>query len=98
MRWIVFDDESAEAITDKYRRGAAEIHYGQQPLDAALATGRSLLILPSADPDKVLLARIESRHSKVSSKSPGVIGQFTPLRTVQRQSSAPTDLPARRQE
>lgn len=98
MRWIVFDDESAEAITDKYKRGAAELHYGEHPLDAALARGRSLLILPSADPEKVLLARIESRNGKVPSKSHGVIGQFTPLRTMGRQSSAPAGSPPRRQQ
>lgn len=93
MRWIVFDDESAEAITGKYKRGAAELHYGEQPLDAALASGSSLLILPSADPEKVLVARIESRNGKTQSKPRGVIAQFTPLHTVGRQSS-PTNRPA----
>jgi hypothetical protein len=56
IRWIAFDDETAEAIMSRYRRGAAEIRTGQ-PLDAALALRQpSLLVLPSSTPGRVLLA------------------------------------------
>ena len=56
-RWIAFDDESAEAVVTRFRRGAAEIHEGD-PLDAALALGRPcVLLLPSSTPGNVLLVR-----------------------------------------
>ena len=89
MRWIVFDDETAEAVVSKYKRGAAEIHEGQHPLDAALNGGsRSILILPSREPNRVLLATIEPK-TKPSSKPrrDPVIGQFTPLRGVIRRTT-----------
>lgn len=91
MRWIVFDDETAEIIMGKYKHGAAEIHYGTQPLDAALKSRSSLLLLPAAAPGKVLVARIEAKSTKLASKSQShgpVVAQFTPLRSISRQTSA----------
>ncbi|PYV56396.1 MAG: hypothetical protein DMG91_09665 [Acidobacteria bacterium] len=61
IRWIAFDDETADAIITRFRRGAAEIHHGN-PLDEALAAGRpSILLLPSSTPGRVFMARIQPR-------------------------------------
>ncbi len=61
IRWIAFDDETAEAIVSRFKRGAAEIQDGD-PLDTVLRYDRpSILILPSETPGKVLFARVESR-------------------------------------
>ena len=87
MRWIVFDDQTAEAVMDKYKRGAAEIHEGAEPLDAALQTARpTVLILPSSEIGTVLLASIEPKTIKPHAKPPRkpVVAQFTPLRGVMK--------------
>lgn len=56
-RWIAFDDETADAVMSRFRRGAAEIQHGD-PVDAALALGNSsLILLPSETPGRVWLAR-----------------------------------------
>ena len=71
IRWIAFDDETAEAVVSRFKRGAAEIHRGQ-PLDAALNLGRpSVLLLPSGTPGRLLVARLEpkSEHAAVTSNS-----------------------------
>jgi hypothetical protein len=61
IRWIAFDDETAEAVVSRFKRGAAEIQSGQ-PIDAALNLGRpSLLLLPSDTPGRLLLARLEPK-------------------------------------
>ena len=61
IRWIAFDDETAEAVVSRFKRGAAEIHRCE-PLDAALNLGRpSLLLLPSDTPGRLLLARLEPK-------------------------------------
>ena len=89
MRWIVFDDETAEFVTGKYKRGAAEVRYDERPLDAALkGRGRSVLILPSAEPGKVLLATIEQRTAEsVAKPAAAVVAQFTPLRSISGQAA-----------
>jgi hypothetical protein len=73
IRWIAFDDETAEAIVSRFKRGAAEIQQGD-PLDTVLRYDRpSILILPSETPGKVLFARFESRVSaggQISSEEP----------------------------
>jgi len=57
VRWIAFDDETAEAVVSRLRRGAAEIQHSI-PIDAALhAAGRSVIVLPSSIPGKLLIAR-----------------------------------------
>jgi hypothetical protein len=62
IRWIAFDDETAEAVVSRFKRGAAEIRQGH-PVDAALDHARpSLLVLPSSTPGKVLLAHFEPRN------------------------------------
>jgi len=63
-RWIAFDDETAEAVMSRFRRGAAEIREGD-PLDAALDLGQpSLIILPSNVPGRVLVARCTPKASE----------------------------------
>ena len=57
VRWIAFDDETAEAVVSRLRRGAAEIQHNT-PVDAALhAAGPSVIVLPSSNPGKLLIAR-----------------------------------------
>lgn len=57
VRWIAFDDETAEAVVSRLRRGAAEIQH-DTPVDAALrAQGPSLIVLPSSTPGRLLVAR-----------------------------------------
>jgi hypothetical protein len=63
-RWIAFDDETAEAVVGRFKRGAAEIHTGE-PVDSALSyLGPSILMLPSPVPGKVLMARIEPKTER----------------------------------
>jgi hypothetical protein len=61
VRWIAFDDESAEAIVSRFKRGAAEIQPGD-PVGSALNLGRSsLVLLPAQNPGRVLVARFDPR-------------------------------------
>jgi hypothetical protein len=58
VRWVAFDDDTAEAVVSRLRRGAAEIQHNS-PVDAALhAAGPSVIVLPSSTPGKLLIARI----------------------------------------
>lgn len=69
VRWIAFDDETAEALVCRFKRGAAEIRQGH-PVDAALHHGKpSLLFLPSITPGKVLLARFEPKRFTPNSEN-----------------------------
>jgi len=59
VRWIAFDDESAEAVVSRFKRGAAEIQHGDA-VGSALDLGRpSLVLLPGQAPGRVLVARFE---------------------------------------
>jgi len=59
MRWMVFDDETAEMVVSQWRRGGAEILH-DHPVDAALQSGKtSVLVLPSRVPGQALVARFE---------------------------------------
>ena len=63
IRWIAFDDETAEAVVSRYKRGAAEIQNGD-PLSRVLDSARiTLLVLPSRTPGMVLLARCEPKSA-----------------------------------
>jgi hypothetical protein len=42
IRWIVFDDEKAEAVVSRFKRGAAEIRQGQPPQRLARANRQQL--------------------------------------------------------
>jgi hypothetical protein len=65
VRWIAFDDDTAEAVVSRLRRGAAEIQHSV-PVDAALRTdGSAVLVLPSPNPGKLLVARFSTRKSTV---------------------------------
>lgn len=78
-RWIAFDDETAEAVVGRFKRGAAEIH-GGDPLNAALSQPTaSVVVLPSSVPGKVLMVRMEPKTEKavVASAEPEPIGQET---------------------
>jgi hypothetical protein len=78
-RWIAFDDETAEAVVGRFKRGAAEIH-GGDPLNAALSQSTaSVVVLPSSVPGKVLMARVEPKTEKavVPAAEPEFIGQET---------------------
>jgi len=70
MRWIAFDDETAEAVVSRFKRGGAEIYQGE-PLDAVLEFGKpSLMLLPSTKPGKVLLAQFQPKSATSESREP----------------------------
>ena len=61
VRWVAFDDDTAEAVVSRLRRGAAEIQHNV-PFDAALRTeGAAVLVLPSPNPGRLLIARFSPR-------------------------------------
>ena len=69
IRWIAFDDETAEAVVSKFKRGGAEIHRGE-PLDAVLDFGKpSLMLLPSTKPGRVLLATFQPKPRTAARES-----------------------------
>lgn len=79
VRWVAFDDDTAEAVVSRLRRGAAEIQTNS-PVDAALqAPGPSVIVLPSPTPGKLLIARIQQRAKS--------------YQPSQRQEHTPTHLP-----
>jgi hypothetical protein len=61
IRWIASDDETAEAVVSRFKRGAAEIHSGNLMGAALELKQATLLILPSSTPGTVLVARIKPR-------------------------------------
>ena len=80
MRWIVFDEQTADVVVDNYKRGGAEIHRGEDPLDAALNMGRpAALILPASGSGRVLLASFQPKRQPKPSIQP-VVAHFSPLR------------------
>jgi hypothetical protein len=80
VRWIVFDIETAEAVVDKFKRGAAEIREGSEPLDAALSVRQpSVVILPSTASGKVMLARFEPKSGAIPVKPVAAIEASRPL-------------------
>jgi hypothetical protein len=63
MRWMVFDDETAEIVVSRWRRGAAEILH-EAPVDAALqAGGSAVLVMPSRVPGQVMVARFHKSEA-----------------------------------
>lgn len=94
IRWIAFDDETAEAVMSRYRRGAAEIQSGQ-PLDAALDLGQpSLLVLPSSTPGRVLLIhytpKSAARNARTAMRSSAPFAEPTFTRRQPPQPAVPT--------
>jgi hypothetical protein len=63
VRWIAFDDETAETVVSRLRRGGAEIQH-TDPVDAALKNpGASLVIFPSRIPGRLLIAHFSARKA-----------------------------------
>src|SRR5215472_8664781 len=61
VRWIAFDDDTAEFVVSRLRRGAAEIQHNS-PVDAALGVdGSSVIVLPTPTREKLLIARFTPR-------------------------------------
>jgi len=97
VRWVAFNDDTAEAVVSKFRRGAAEIREGETPLDAALGVDRpSLMILPSSTPGKVLLASVEPKTAaaRASAQRPSV-AHASPVLPFGRQPSSAMARPNR---
>src|SRR5439155_1115889 len=70
IRWIAFDDETAEAVVSKFKRGGAEIHCGEL-LDVVLDFGKpSLMFLPSTKSGRVLLAQFQPNPRTATTESP----------------------------
>jgi len=64
IRWIAFDDETAEAVVSKFKRGGAEIYPG------VLDFGEpSLMLLPSTKPGRVLLAQFQPKPRTATTES-----------------------------
>jgi hypothetical protein len=74
VRWIAFDDETAEAVVSRFRRGAAEIERGD-PISLALEADRpAVVILPSETPGRVLLAKITPNSESLTYEPGGFLG------------------------
>jgi hypothetical protein len=85
VRWIAFDDESAEAVVCRYRRGAAEIQQGD-PVASALTLGRSSrILLPAAAPGRVLVAHFQPKTDALFGIAPRKPRASQPDKTVWRQ-------------
>ena len=70
VRWIAFDDDTADALVGKFKRGAAEIREGDV-LDSSLHHDEAnILIYPSPSPERVLLARVDVITSPKSAAEP----------------------------
>jgi hypothetical protein len=91
VRWIAFDDDTAEALVSRLRRGAAEIQHNS-PVDAALHAGSpSVVVLPSQTPGKLLIARFLPRKDAqllVEPRTAVPARRLNPARTTAH-SSAP---------
>jgi hypothetical protein len=89
MRWIVFDAETADAVVTRLRRGAAEIH-SEHPVDAALSVkGTSLLVMPSREPGRVILARFSQTAPPAAKKEAPAPASIAPPTTSPPESAKP---------
>ncbi|HMK20694.1 MAG TPA: hypothetical protein VK466_00070 [Terriglobales bacterium] len=69
IRWVAFDDDTAEFVVSSLRRGAAEINHSA-PIDAALhAAGPAMLVLPASTPGRLLVARFSKRTESPSTST-----------------------------
>jgi hypothetical protein len=74
VRWIAFDDETAEAVVSRFRRGAAEIEHGDL-LGIALGSEQpTVMILPTSTPGRVLLAKVVPAVQTVTYEPTGFLG------------------------
>ncbi len=95
VRWIAFDDDTAEAVVSRLRRGAAEIQ-NNSPVDAALHTEHpSVIVLPASTPGRLLIARFTPRSAAATPAVPRLGVRSTPLPTgsVQRKPAASVKKP-----
>ena len=77
VRWIAFDDDTAEALVGKFKRGAAEIREGDVLESAARHPESSILVFPSTSPERVLLAKVSPKKAE-SAFSPDASPQPIP--------------------
>lgn len=83
--WIAFDDETAEALVSRLRRGGAEIQHNA-PVDAALnVEGQSVVVLPAPTPGRLLIARFTPRKD---AHFPAAPARRIPVRSVPSSVSA----------
>lgn len=97
MRWVVFDDETAEVVVSQWRRGAAEISH-EHPVDAALeAGGSSVVVLPSRVPGQMLVARFKTRTAEPIVAAPVKVqtSSFPSTILASLSPAAPAPAPAR---
>ncbi len=92
VRWIAFDDDTAEAVVSRLRRGAAEIQ-SNSPVDAALqSAGPSVIVLPSSTPGKLLIARFAQRKNPAVEIAPrtlnGPLPEVTTATVLPRKPAA----------
>jgi hypothetical protein len=95
VRWIAFDDDTAEAVVSRLRRGAAEIQ-NNSPVDAALHIEHpSVIVLPASTPGRLLIARFMPRSAaaKPAVPRPGVRSTPLPAVSVQRKLAASVKKP-----
>jgi hypothetical protein len=66
---LVFDDDTAEVLVSRLRRGVAEIN-SSAPIDAVLqAGGPAMLVLPASTPGRLLIARFSKRAESAPAAS-----------------------------
>jgi hypothetical protein len=89
VRWIAFDDETAEAVVSRLRRGAAEIQHNT-PVDAALhAAGPSVIVMPSSTPGTLLIARFtKHKTSEPASEIKPAVPMIAPRTAPKKQAAA----------
>ena len=69
-RWIVFDDDTADAVVSRFKRGAAEIESGDA-VSSAIDLGRScLIVLPASTSGRVLLAQVQPKNEAAAEDAP----------------------------
>jgi hypothetical protein len=95
VRWIAFDDDTAEAVVSRLRRGAAEIQ-NNSPVDAALHTDHpSVIVLPSSTPGRLLIARFTPKTVLPTPMvpHPSVPAMQRPVDSAQKKSVASVKKP-----
>jgi hypothetical protein len=93
VRWIAFDEETADAIVSRFKRGASELHDGN-PFDAVLSHGKpSILLMPASTPGRVLVARIEPKVMRVAESgiNAKIARKFWRNSELQSEANAATD-------
>ena len=84
VRWIAFDDESAEAVVCRYRRGAAEIQHGNA-VASALTLGRpSRVLLPGMTSGRVVVAHFQPKSDALLGVTPLKPRASQPEKTIWR--------------